>query len=352
MRTRLPPLLLALAALAGEIEVPAGTRGAFPAFVPESATKEKPCPLVVACHGHGDTAESFRAQLKALADGWGMAILCPEGTEKIPNAGWGWGNANLPERGKAIETATREMLKAHPEVDARRIAWLGHSAGTWVCCIDGASRPELCKGIVLTAAPTAALQFPPLRKGEPRARVALFLGTQDFNYPGLQDRRRELQAAKTSFSLNQVTDLGHFLPDAAYMAGALHWVLDGEGPSEENTLPIKPSLASDRDCHHLLVRHKGALGAGPEVKRSADQARKEAERLAELLRKDKTSEKRRERARKSSEDASTREAGGSLGDEAEDAIGPLLAWACWSVPAGEVRVIRSPAGFHCVWAER
>ena len=46
------------------------------------------------------------------------------------------------------------------------------------------------------------------------------------------------------------------------------------------------------------------------------------------------------------------EGGGLLTDEAAASFGRLVEWACWTVAPGEVRVLRSPAGFHCIWAER
>ncbi len=334
-----------LPALAGEIEVTAGSRGPYPGYIPDSATKEKPCPLVVACHGHGDTAANFLGCLRDLMDAEGFAVLCPQGVEKIEDAGRvGFAWDTTPERGKAIETAIRALLKEHPEVDPKRVVWMGHSAGTWVCCGDGPSRPDLCKGIVLTAAPTAELVVPP--KGTP-PRVCLLLGTKDFNFQNFEGHVQALKAAKAVFSANRISDLAHALPEKAYLAGAIRWVLEGTGPSEENTLPLTPLSAKERGCRHLLVRFKGAEGAPPDVTRTEKAALKEAERLAALLHKEKKPEKRAERAQKQG-----MKDGGLLTDEEASSFGPLVAWACWTVPPGEVRVLRSPAGFHCIWAER
>jgi predicted esterase len=300
---------------------------------------------VVACHGHGDTAANFLACIRRMADAEGLAVLCPQGIEKMEDAGRiGFGWDQTPERGKAIETAIRALLKEHPEVDPKRIVWLGHSAGAWVCCADGPCRPELCKGIVLTAAPTAELTVPP--KGTP-PRVCLLLGTKDPNFEVFEGHVQSLKAAKGVFSANRVSDLGHASPDDAYLAGAIRWVLEGTGPSEDNTLPLTPPSATERGCRHLLVRFAGAKGAGPEVKRTEKAALAAAEKQAGLLRKEKKPAKRSERAQKEG-----MEEGGLLTDEAAAPFGRLVEWACWTVAPGEVRVLRSPAGFHCIWAER
>ena len=333
-------LLVAAPAFPDDLEVPAGKHGSIPAYIPEGATKEKPVPLLVLCHGHGDSAKNFLACTKAAADKGGYAILAPEGIENLGEDHYGWNN--FPDRGATIEAAIRALLKDHPEVDPKRIVWLGHSAGSWVCCEDGASRPELCRGLILTAAPTADPKCPAAKgkAGNPGFRVCLFLGTKDPNFRALNGHVAALKAAKVGYSANQVKDLEHALPSQDYLATALHWVLDGEGADEENVLFTGPPEIGDLDCRHILIRHKGALGAGDDAKLTVETARKEALKLSEALRKEKPA-KRLER-----------KDGALLTAEAVEGFGPLMRWACWSMAPGEVRVVRTPAGFHVVWADR
>lgn len=331
---------------AQDIEVPAGKHGPFPGYIPAGATKEKPCPLIVACHGHGDTAKNFLACMKPIAAEAGVAVLAPEGTEKVGGDGYGWND--FPDRQKVIEGAIRTMLKSHP-IDPKRIIWFGHSAGTWVCCNDGPSLPDLCYGIILSAGPTATLAAG--GKG-PRPRVCMFLGTADPNFRAWGDHVSALRNAKVAFTANRVTDLEHTVPDNAYVIGAIHWVLEGKGgEAEENTLPKEPLTPEDRGSRHLLVRFKGAEGADAAVKRSEKDAVKEAERLAALLRKEKA-EKRAERAAKSSEAEGAAENKGELTREASKGLGPMVPWTCWTLRVGDVRVVKSPAGYHAIWVEK
>lgn len=300
-------LLLATAARAAE----------FPSYIPEAATKEKPCPLVVACHGHGGTADGFLNWIKPAADLAGFAILAPEGTEKA-GEGFGW-NA-FPDRAKVIEASIRALLKAHPEVDPKRIVWLGHSAGSWVCCQDGAPKADLCKGIVLTAAATAGLQVP--TKG-PRPRVVLFLGTEDANFQGYVGFRESLKAAKAPFSANEVKGLGHTLPDMAYLAAAFCWALEGEGANEENVLPKEPP--AERACRHLLFPI--------EAKKTSESALKEARKALEAMKKEKPGKRK------------------AKGEPLAAPEPLLLRWAWWTATQDAVRLAKGPDGWHLVWAE-
>jgi predicted esterase len=337
--------ILASSAPAQEIDVPAGKSGNFPGYLPAGASKEKPVPLLVACHGHGDTAKNFLACLKPLADASHIALLAPEGVEKVGNDGYGWNN--FPDRGKTIEGAIRSMLKNQP-IDPKRIVWLGHSAGSWVCCADAIQLPDLCHGLILTAAPTVDTSAGP--KGA-RPKVCLFIGTKDPNFQSWAEKVKQLKAAKSPYMANRVTDLEHAMPEDAYLAGGLAWVLGAGTEQMENTLPKSPGTPEDRGCRHLLVRFKGAEGASADVKRSEPEALKEAERHAGLLRKEKA-DKRAEHAEKSSEAEGAKESKGVLTKETVDGFGPGVRWACWTLAPGEVRVVRSSAGFHVVWSEK
>src|SRR6185436_19509481 len=167
----------------------------------------KPCALIVALHGHGDNAKNFLACAKSMGEAANCAILSPEGTEKLGEG------------------------------------WFGHSAGTWVCCADGASMPDLCAGMILTAAPTAKLEG--LGKGA-RPKVVLFLGTKDGNFPNWGDHVSNLKSAKVAFSANKVTDLEHATPDRSYLQTAVGWILSARGTEhEENVLPLKPASPED-----------------------------------------------------------------------------------------------------------
>lgn len=314
-------LLAGLIAAGAEAEgpkyfkVPAGKHGEFPAYVPGGPSKETPCPLLVAFHGSGDTAGNFLDCLKGLADMGPFAILAPEGAGKYAD-GFDWDN--FPDRGATVESAIRALLQAHPEVDPKRVVWLGHSTGSYVCCEDGASRPSMCAGIVLNVAQTVALSCSPKA---PKPRVALFMGTEDFNFQAYSGHRDSLKSSKGPFSINQVKGQGHALVDLAYLAAAVHWVLESEGANEENVLPKEPP--GNRSCRHLLI---------PLGKRTADAARKEAQKTMDAMKKEKP-----EKWKGKGEPLSSEE--------------PLLKWACWTVPKDAIRLVRSPEGFHLVWAD-
>jgi hypothetical protein len=122
--------------------------------------------------------------------------------------------------------------------------------------------------------------------------------------------------------------------------------VEGTGPSKVNTLPLTPPSATERACRHLLVRFAGAEGAPAEITLTEKAALTTAEKQADLLRKEQKPEKRAASARKKGMED------GLLTDEEASSFGHLVAWACWTVAPGEVLIVCSPAGFHCIWAER
>lgn len=340
-------LATALPGAAGEIRVTAGNT-AYPAYLPRGASPKRPCPLLVIFHGQGGRPErDILPWAKDLADREKVAILAPRGDVE-DGQGHTWSNA--PEAGERLARAIRDLLAQRKEIDPGRIVWIGMSAGTFPCCEFGAPRTgTLCHGIVLCAVSTASLQASGT-EAAPKPRVAAFLGTRDFNFPGLERFRADLKTGAEAYAMNQITDLPHEWPAYDYLCAGIRWVLQPGNASEDNTLPKTPPSIPSLRCRHLLLRHRGAEDAPPACARAPEEALAEAQRLqAELKAGDPAA--RRRLAETRTEDAATRGNQGLLLAEA-DALrfGDLLRWGCWTAGT-EPRLLRSPWGVHVVWRD-
>lgn len=347
------------------VRVRAGSR-TFPGYIPASASREHPVPLLVLLHGNGGTAEMSIHHHRRFASASGTALLALEGKERL-GPGYSW--VNDPDRGAVAADAIRAMLKENPDVDPKRIVWNGFSAGCWPCCEDGAPLAgDLCHGVIVTGG--LARMLPPSKPGQLPPRLFMFAGTEDdlFHHKGVpcdRDSRRldefRCTLKNASAAVNIIEGLPHQDPPDLHLLAAIHWVLEGEGPSEENRLPAVLPLLQSRGTRQILVEYAGAEGAGASVTRTKEEARREAQRLAELVRGEKDMARRAELAAHRSDEKDARRTRGALSEPgdpdglkrlAEAARRPLVCWAGWTAPPGEVRVVRSPAGFHVVWAER
>lgn len=334
----------------GRVSVPAGEGRKFPGYIPRDAAAERPVPLVVGFHGHGDTASGFISSFMRFADLAGVALLAPEGVERV-GPGFGWDG--FPGRREATLSAIRAMLAAHPQVDPKRIVWLGFSSGTYACCEDAPLAGDLCRGILLTGPNTARLRS--AGEGIAPPKVALFGGTEDPCCGGteLWSYRNDLKMSKAVASFNVVKGLPHAPPSAFHLVSAIHWVLDPAAKGEENRLGLLPPKVADRRSRRIRV-----FGSG-------DAVRAEAERLAEALRKAASAEERDAAAKAflagkkgdvareiPIEEVYAADASGEDAAFARLRAAPLLYWAVWTAPAGEPRVIRSVSGFDVVWSEK
>ncbi len=311
----------------------------------ETPDAASPVDLIVVLHGHGGTPKTlFLPQVMEARRAWclgvaGHAELHEKDEAGKPVDGFQWDGANV----SYILDLTRHLIAKYPIKKERVLVW-GHSAGGSMTVATLAEAPEVFAGGLTTASPTT----PDGRLKE--KRVAVLLGTNDPNWSGASAVRNyvesfEKKKAKGACAFVAVEGLGHALPDESYIALGFDWVLHGAARGGEAKVPMKPAAVSGT-WRHILVRTKGAEGAGPEVKTTKKAA-------GDLLKKTKKDLDAGHalfafEALCHSDHRETASGGGAIDEEALKALVGTLPEV---EPGKTSEVIESPRGMHLLYRE-
>ncbi len=130
-----------------------------------------PFPAILISHGLGGSAESFGLVKAREFVGWGMVCIAPNYTHSVRAAGPRSGSQRAPgpkpvsagapsDYGASPENLRRaeaclEILRAQPEVDARRIVAYGHSMGGFVTIGLAAGDPQALLAAAITGSGVA-----------------------------------------------------------------------------------------------------------------------------------------------------------------------------------------------------
>lgn len=99
-------------------------------------------------------------------------------------------------------------------------------------------------------------------------------------------------------------------------------------------------------ARHILIQYRGATRAGPDITRSREEARAEAERIAELARADGADFAALAREHS---DGPTGPSGGDLGSFGRGRMHPAFEAAAFGLEVGGVSdVVETPFGFHVI----
>jgi pimeloyl-ACP methyl ester carboxylesterase len=142
-----------------------GPDGGLPlrVYVPQG-TAAGSGPGVVVAHGFAGSAALMHTWSLALAHA-GFVVVAPD----LPGHGANLASlADRPDRLPEAVTAALAELRAMPEVDAGRVALLGHSMGSGAVLAVGVERPELVRAVVAVS-PTDA----PVTSSAPRDLLLL-----------------------------------------------------------------------------------------------------------------------------------------------------------------------------------
>lgn len=130
----------------------AGSRR-YKLFVPSSAARGAPMPLVVMLHGCSQDADDFAlgTGMNALAEERGFLVAYPRQSSSSNHMGcWNWFKAKdqIRESGEPaiIAGVTREIMEDFP-VDAERVFVAGMSAGGAMAAILAVAYPDLYKAV-------------------------------------------------------------------------------------------------------------------------------------------------------------------------------------------------------------
>jgi hypothetical protein len=110
--------------------------------------------------------------------------------------------------------------------------------------------------------------------------------------------------------------------------------------------PPQVKLGERIEASHILFAYQGSPGVPPEVTRSKEQARQQAESVLQQIRKGANFA---DLARRLSDDPSSKNAGGSLGSFARTDMNTPFATAAFALKPGELSgVVESQFGFHII----
>jgi predicted esterase len=215
----------------------------------EKRSRGTPAPLLVALHGQGMSAASFRRVLRHLPP-TGHARLFPEGPhpfevregEKI-RSGHAWyiflgdqaAFRSEMERTEEHLLALLDRVDAeHGPFDRGRSVLLGFSQGGYLASFVGARHPERFAGVVIAAARLKHEFLSPELAGGALPRFLLLHSAEDAAMPfaRAEESRDRLAAAGTRVDLRPFAG-GHRLPPEA-LAELARWL-------EENGLAAAPA---------------------------------------------------------------------------------------------------------------
>ena len=168
--------LLALALLApgdhDQTLTHAGRERTYVVHVPPRAAEREPLPVILAFHGGGGNAGSFKkyAGLDAIADREGILVVYPDGTGAVPrrlltwNAGACCGYAqshDVDDVGFALAILA-ELARGMP-LDPTRVYATGHSNGAMMAYRLAIDASERIAAIATVAGMMVSSHFPPKR---------------------------------------------------------------------------------------------------------------------------------------------------------------------------------------------
>jgi len=177
--------------------------------VPNKYAPEQAWPLVVALHGHGDTAAAFHDLWKSVTDSLGFVLLTPQGEERAQQGfGWTWGNS--AERAVQISI---DIVRKAVHVDPQRVYLTGFSLGGSLCYQLGLKYPHIFHGLAPLGAPFDK-KFLSENRTLQNLRVYIGHGMLENNFStDAQVAANRLQDLGAKVNLVPYEGIGHGLPE-------------------------------------------------------------------------------------------------------------------------------------------
>ena len=172
-------LAVALSARAASIEsrtvVSRGKKRTYALYVPASAAKEKPAPLLVAMHGSTSNGQTIVERWTDLADAHGLIVAGPDATD---NKMW-----VSPQDGPLfLKDVVDDVAKTHA-IDGRRIYIFGHSAGANFALQMAMLESEFFAAGAIHAGAISSDYYPIFDAATRKIPMAIYIGTRDQFYP-------------------------------------------------------------------------------------------------------------------------------------------------------------------------
>ncbi|HJQ34002.1 MAG TPA: dienelactone hydrolase family protein [Pyrinomonadaceae bacterium] len=168
-----------------------GKKRVYYLYVPASASREKPAPLVVLLHGTGHDGRLLVEHWQKLAEREGVVLAGPDSRDP---AGWA-----IPQDGPRFIYDLVEELKATQPVDPRRVYLFGHSAGAVFGLYMSALESEYFAAAAVSAGAMKESNYDMLDEAGRKVPVAIFVGTRDPLFPVSDVRRTRDAFTKRGF---------------------------------------------------------------------------------------------------------------------------------------------------------
>jgi poly(3-hydroxybutyrate) depolymerase len=176
-----------------------GVERTYYLFVPESATKQ-PAPLIVMLHGSGRDGKILLEHWQSLAKKEGIILAGPDATVRQ-----GWGR----EDGPLLMRHVIEAVQTDYAVDRRRMYVFGHSAGGIHGISMGVLESEYFAAVAVHAGAVSPSLVPYIAKAPRKIPIAVWVGTNDPQFPVRQVRESLELLNRQDFKVNLTEIPGH-----------------------------------------------------------------------------------------------------------------------------------------------
>lgn len=189
------------------ITTSAGEIRSYVVYVPSSVGSGAPAPLVLAFHGHGDTAANFYnyIQLGGHADQRGFILAVLQGNLDTWDA---YGDASTnPDNLFAMDVVAR--LRGQFTIDGSRIYAIGYSQGGFFTFALGMWNASTFAAMNIQASSNPAPGSGLVAGASRRIPVFMLIGTEDSLLGPARQTRDQLQAAGHPLQYEELPGVGH-----------------------------------------------------------------------------------------------------------------------------------------------
>ena len=172
-----------------------GSERTYYLFVPDSA-RNKPAPLVVLLHGSGRDGKILVEHWQSLARKEGIVLAGPDATTR---AGW-----NMREDGPLLLRHLIEAVQTDYAIDRRRMYVFGHSAGAIHAITMGVLESEYFAAVAVHAGAVSPNVVPYISRAPRKIPIAVWIGTNDANFPLKQVRTSLELLTRQDFSVEVI----------------------------------------------------------------------------------------------------------------------------------------------------
>ncbi|MBI3097870.1 MAG: hypothetical protein HYY93_06430 [Planctomycetes bacterium] len=195
---------------------------------PPGLDRTKPTPLIIALHGHGESAAGHAAKWKEAAESAGVILACVQGTTKLTAERWGYNE----EFALTQALDCLEEMKGKFSVDPKKTFVSGSSQGGLMAYDIAFRRGGVFAGLIVSSAHYPKGNFR-LAELAPKARhlgVYLLQAKSEFSTKDEAKRaKKNMESNKVSMVFEEYEGV-EFLPGPDQLKKAIEWCMNLPGP--------------------------------------------------------------------------------------------------------------------------